>query len=393
MNQEAPETRQLKIAYAAQVPIPSHRAYAVHVMHMCQAFAQLGHDVALYGMPPSIEVDDAHDYYGMPRSFNLASIPMSRLRGLAGPAFGRAIVRHALRNRPPDLFYSRHIYAAAFARRAGLPVIYEVHMPVSNAAHHWLLRGMLRDRQRFRLVAITDALRERYLEDFPELQHDDVLIAHDGAVLPENRSPTVTENPMSNGFRAGYVGNLFPGKGMELIVDIAARMPDVSFDIIGGRPEDVGYWRSQLRSDNVNLYGQVSHGALQPFFDRMDVALLPLQKQVSPDGGSGDISRWTSPMKMFEYMAQGRAIVSSDLCVLAEVLTDGCNAIIAPGDDPEAWVQAIRRLEVDHEFRFRLGKHAFRDLKRKYTWSARAKKILDAISDMDTKFVSAISQE
>ena len=376
MNQEAPETRQLKIAYAAQVPIPSHRAYAVHVMHMCQAFAQLGHDVTLYGMPPAVEVDDAHDYYGMPRTFNLASIPMSRLRGLAGPAFGRAIVRHALRNRPPDLFYSRHIYAAAFARRAGLPVIYEVHMPVSNAAHHWLLRGMLRDRQRFRLVAITDALRERYLEDFPELQHDDVLIAHDGAVLLAEQEASVIDVRQSDDITVGYVGNLYPGKGMELIVELAAQMPEIPFHIVGGRPEDLEYWRPKIKEGNLILHGQVPHGDLALFFRMMDILLLPLQQQVSPDGGSGDIAKWTSPMKMFEYMAQGKPIIASDLPVLQEVLKDRENAMIVRGDDPSAWIDSIRLLIACESLRSRLGAKARQDLEDHFTWNTRAQRIL-----------------
>lgn len=376
MNQPAPKSRQLRIAYAAQVPIPSHRAYAVHAMHMCQAFAQLGHDVTLYGMPTSIEVTDAHGYYGMSPSFRLITIAMSQLRGLAGPVFGRAIVRHALKSGLPDLFYSRHIYAAAFARKAGLPVIYEVHMPVSNAAHHWLLRRMLRDKHCFRLVAITDALRKRYLNDFPELQRNDVLIAHDGAVLPSVLQSSAIDIRQSDDITAGYVGNLFPGKGMELIAEIAAQAPDIPFHIVGGRPEDLDYWRPRIREKNLTFHGQVPHGDLPPFFGMMDILLLPLQQQVSPDGGSGDIANWTSPMKMFEYMAQGKPIIASDLPVLQEVLEDGGNALIVRGDDLNAWIDSIRLLIADEALRSRLGAKARQDLEDHFTWNTRAQRIL-----------------
>ncbi len=366
----------MKIAYASQVPIPSHRAYAVHVMHMCGAFAGLGHDVTLYAMPPSVEADDPFAYYGLPADFDLTHVDLLPLRGIAGPLYGREIIRRSIAEGRPDLVYCRHIYAAYAAFRAKLPVLYEVHMPFSNGLHRFLLSRMLREGRRFALVAITQALKEQYQRDFPQIPADRILVAHDGAVLPQKAVPP---EPEEESLRVGYVGNLYPGKGMELIVEIAARMPDLSFDIVGGRPEDVTHWRGNIRSDNIVLHGQKPHGELQPFFDRMDVMLLPLQREVSPDGGGGDISRWTSPMKMFEYMAQGRAIVASDLPVLGEVLHDEKNALIAPGGDPDAWVCAIRRLQADADLRFRLATQARQDLEDKYTWMARAQLILDAL--------------
>lgn len=366
----------MRIAYAAQVPIPSHRAYAVHVMHMCEAMAGLGHDVTLYAMPPSVEAADPFAYYGVAADFRLEHVNLLRVRGVAGPLYGREIVRRSLADQRPDLFYSRHIYAAYAAFLAGLPVIYEVHMPYSNGLHRLLLSRMLRDEGRFMLVAITQALKEQYLRDFPRIPADRIHVAHDGAVLPRK---TISPDPAKEALRVGYVGNLYPGKGMELIVEIAERMPDLTFDIVGGRPEDIVYWRDHIRSDNIILHGQKPHGELQPFFDRMDVMLLPLQREVSPDGGGGDISRWTSPMKMFEYMAQGRAIVASDLPVLGEVLTNGHNALIAPGDDPGAWVHAIRRLQSDAGLRRRLGETALKELETTYTWTARCRHILSSL--------------
>lgn len=364
----------MKIAYAAQVPIPSHRAYAVHVMHMCKAFAEQGHEVTLYAMPPSVDASDPFSYYGMCADFRLEKVRLLSVRGVAGPLYGREIVRRSLVGQRPDLLYSRHIYAAYAALLAGLPVIYEVHMPYSNGFHKLLLSRMLRYEGRFMLVAITQALKEQYLRDFPQISGDRIHVAHDGAVLPVRSVPPCLEVKK---LRVGYVGNLYPGKGMELIVEIAERMPELTFDIVGGRPMDVVHWGDHISTDNIVLHGQKPHGALQPFFDQMDVMLLPLQRQVSPDGGGSDISRWTSPMKMFEYMAQGRAIVASDLPVLGEVLKNEHNALIAPGGDPNAWVRAIQRLQSDAILRCRLGKTARQELEEKYTWAARAKMILN----------------
>lgn len=81
-------------------------------------------------------------------------------------------------------------------------------------------------------------------------------------------------------------------------------------------------------------------------------------------------------MKMFEYMAAGKAIVSSDLPVLREVLTHERNALLVPPDDVDAWATAVKRLIDDPELRRRLGETARADLLAHYTWEARAKKVL-----------------
>ena len=365
--------RALRIAYAAQVPVPSHRAYGVHVMHMCKAFAELGHETTLYTMEPSFEVPDLHGYYGMAPTFGVDHVPMSSLRGVSGPMFGREIVKRAVRA-GTDLVYSRHIYAAAAARLTGLPVIYEAHMPVSNVIHRQLLARMLRQKNRFALVTITAALREQYLQDIPGLKADDILVAHDAADLPMAVAPADPKRP--GAFVVGYVGNLYPGKGIEIILEIARLLPDLSFHIVGGRAEDLARWTSQNPPANIRFFGQVPHGDLQRYFDDMDVLLLPLQNKVSPDGGSGDIARWTSPMKMFEYMAQGKPIIASDLPVLQEVLRDGENALIIPAADAKAWGAAIRGLSADEACAEQLGKQARMTLERDHTWLARSETAL-----------------
>jgi glycosyltransferase involved in cell wall biosynthesis len=81
-------------------------------------------------------------------------------------------------------------------------------------------------------------------------------------------------------------------------------------------------------------------------------------------------------MKLFEYLACERPIISSDLPVLQEVLHTG-NAILLPGDDIDAWVSALQKLEMDPRLRQRLAAQARQEAQR-YTWEARARKILSS---------------
>jgi glycosyltransferase involved in cell wall biosynthesis len=81
-------------------------------------------------------------------------------------------------------------------------------------------------------------------------------------------------------------------------------------------------------------------------------------------------------MKLFEYMATGKAIVASDLPVLGEVLRNGENALIVPVSEIDAWEDAIRRLGSDEQMRIRLGRAARQECLSKYTWAGRADNVL-----------------
>jgi glycosyltransferase involved in cell wall biosynthesis len=80
-------------------------------------------------------------------------------------------------------------------------------------------------------------------------------------------------------------------------------------------------------------------------------------------------------MKMFDYMACGRAIISSDLPVIHEVL-NAANAVFCPPEAPEPWAQALAALLADPARRLALGRQAAQDVTR-YTWLARARRALE----------------
>jgi glycosyltransferase involved in cell wall biosynthesis len=103
---------------------------------------------------------------------------------------------------------------------------------------------------------------------------------------------------------------------------------------------------------------------------------MPYQLRVAASSG-GDISRYLSPMKLFEYLACERAIISSDLPVLQEVLNSQ-NAILLSGEDIDSWVGALRKLHLDPALRKKLAIQARQDANL-YTWESRATRILEGL--------------
>jgi len=264
----------------------------------------------------------------------------------------------------------------------GYPVIYESHgSPASRSQMH-LERRLFRSPNLKRFVVISQALRQEYIRIFPWLLDQvEVLVAHDGAdPIAKGIDPEpINLKGRDGALQVGYVGHLYPGKGAEIVLQTAEQMPEVDFHLVGGTEEDICFWKSRTALPNVVFHGFVPHGQIHSYQQRMDILLLPPQQKVSMYAGNGDIGRWMSPLKMFEYMAVGKPIIASDLPVLREVLRNGENCLLCKVDRIEEWVAAIRKLQFDPQFSLKLGQSALNEFMACYTWDARAKRVLDGI--------------
>jgi glycosyltransferase involved in cell wall biosynthesis len=349
-------------------------------MKMCAALARRGHHVVLVakrGDEDTGRAVDDHDFYRVERSFAIDKIARPAARGggiVYAAGVAAAIVR---RRRWADLAYCRDPVAALIATQLGIPVVFEAHGVPSSP---WIRRALARALRRPRaagVVAISDALRR----DLADVALCDparpVVVAHDASDPPVSAR---VRRPVGDRPTVGYVGSLYPGRGVEMIVELARRMPACRYVVVGGTERDIAHWRDAGVPPNVELVGFRPQAELPALYAGFDVVVMPhAAAGVLGATGASDISRWTSPMKMFEYMASGVPLVASDLPVLQEVLRDGDNALIARAGDVAAWQRAIERLITDDGLRDRLATAARADLERHYTWDARAAVVMTGL--------------
>jgi glycosyltransferase involved in cell wall biosynthesis len=130
---------------------------------------------------------------------------------------------------------------------------------------------------------------------------------------------------------------------------------------------------------NVLFTGFVPNERIPLYQSAADVLLMPYQRTVATSSG-GNTAEICSPMKMFEYMAAGRAILSSDLPVLREVL-DGTMAVFCPLEDAGAWETALGGLLADLPLRQVLGQRA-RAAVEQYSWVRRAQRVLEGFDEI-----------
>ena len=319
--------------------------------------------------------------YGTRADFAVRRLAGLRIRGAGGLyvacAIGLSLLWRA------DVIYTRGARIAAAACAMRQRTVLELHHaiePHTRSARY--MRRFLASRHAVRLVVITEALRRRVLKDFDCAPHL-VVVAPDGADAIEPSAKTSVQRPESDLFRVGYVGHLYPGKGMELIEALAKGLDWARFVVVGGTEKDLAYWRRRTRSQsNIAFEGYVVHAQVASHLASFDAALLPNRATVAAYGSpSLDIGPWTSPLKAFEYMAAGLPIVASDQENLRELLMNDDNALLCPTDDIDAWVAALEKLRDDTGLRRRLGETARARFLERYTWTNRARMLIDMMME------------
>lgn len=374
----------MRIAYLSASRIPSRKANAVQVMRMCEAFARLGHQVTLFASKGREAAEDPYAYYGVTRAFELVRCRRPA-RTIGNLLYGWWVAR-AVSARPlPDLFYARDLFSLAAVARLGRLLIFEAHMLPAGPVSRVLQARIFRRRNFNRLVVVSHALADDYRRLFPWLPKDALVVAPNGAPIYPSTSqrpddPLTASWRRSGRFQAGYVGQFYRGKGVDVVVELARRLPDVDFHILGGTDKLVASWRGLVNGlGNLRFHGHWPAGRTEAFRQAMDVLLAPSQEHIETEHSHRDYGRWTSPLKVFEYMASRKPIIASDVPVLREILADDVNAVLVPPHDVARWAEALTALEHDAPRRRRLAEQAYHDAVSKYGMDARARAVLSGV--------------
>lgn len=375
----------MKIAVITNSRIPSLTANSIQAMKVTQALMQLGHEIRMFApretAPASRESLAAQ--YGLRLVPGLELLPSEKHLKRFDFIFH---AQRAAKQFNADLIYTWLPQSAVFALWMGYPVILEMHADVAGRMGAWWLRQFWKAKGKKLMTVTTSALRSA-LERSTKLKFKDeaLLIAPNGVELEKydglpNPSEARRQLNLPDGLTVGFTGHIYPGRGADLLFELAKQMPRVNFLWVGGTPDLVEFWRSKLTEAkimNVTMTGFVKHEMIPFYQAASDILLMPYSRSVSASSGQ-DIAEVINPMKMFEYMASGRAIVSADLPSIREVLNEG-SAVFCEPANVEKWKLEIESLLADESRRHVLGSQARKDVEQ-LTWLEREYLIMNRLS-------------
>ena len=366
----------MNILYISNSIIPSRTANSIHVMKMCQAFADNGHKVILLAPDKKNKNKkevDVYEYYGVKKNFIIKKLWYPNLKGRS-IFYSLAILFYLISNKKFDLVYGRFLFGCYLSVLLQNNVIFEVHDPIYKRGNFELkiFKKLVNYKKFVKLVVISDVLKNIYLKS-GFLNQNQIQVAHDGADEVMDFANKIHLFGNKKNLKVGYLGSLYKGKGIEVIYLLANKVSEnIEFHIVGGNDKEIEYWRSRIDSKNVFFYGFVPHKKISSYINSMDICLLPNQKKLILDG-VGDISSFTSPLKLFEYMSHKKTIIASNIKVLKEILNQK-NSILVDPDNINEWSQALEKLKDPHN-REKISNQALIDFA-PYTWKNRVKKIL-----------------
>ncbi len=358
----------------------------VHIEELIAALRRRGHEVIVVA-PPAMEAAEFGDDGGMIARLK-THLPKAFYELLE---FGYGLVAYrrlkaAMRRHRPDVLYERYnlylLSGVRLARRYRLPFLLEVNAPLLQE------RGKFGGLALPRLAAWTE--RTAWKAADYALPVTDCLADHLRAagvaeerirVIPNGINPR-RFNAENDGMRIrrqlglegriilGFTGFMRDWHGLERVIDVMAAAPnraDLHFLVVGDGPA-----RAALEThaaacgmqDQLTVMGIVGRDEVADHVAAFDIALQP------------QVVEYASPLKLFEYMALGRAIVAPDQRNIREILTHEEDALLFDAADADGFAAAIRRLVGDEDLRRRLGKGAMATIeKRRLTWDANAERV------------------
>ena len=363
----------MKIAYLANIRLPTEKAHGLQIMQMCEAFAQQP-DVTLRlyaarrrNTPELRQVKDPWGYYGVMANFEIKQVSCLDLLGwlpgrIAFPLqmltylFMLAATLHFER---ADLYYSRDPFTllllSLFVPKDAL--CYEAHQ---LSMSRWQRRCV---RRVGTVVAITGKMADR----MRGLDASEVITAHDGFRTARFADPIdrLTARKQlklaDDAFVIGYVGRLHTmgmSKGVETVIEAAAHLKDdaITLCLVGGPDDQAAALKAQWLARNLPVDHFVDAGAVAAdqvplYMAAFDVCLMPLP-------WTEHFAYYASSLKLFEYMAAERAILATDLPSTAEVVHHNVSAMLVPPSDAEAMAKALHQLYGDPALRQRLAAQA-----------------------------------
>ncbi len=388
----------MTMVYPINIRFPMERANSVQIAHTCRELAQQGVRVYLL-VRRTTKISDAEilAHYGLTPHKNLHIIRVRVINWddhafVWNKSFYLSVLVYILWllcTRKIDWFLMRDLGLAKvllpWRKLFGFKIIYETHLvsyimaqrqhellPNTAPVPQKLLRRIER-KERYvmthsnKIVVITERLKNCVRELF-DVSTDSIAVLPDGVDLSQYQSTSAN-------IRSGlvYIGQLYPWKGVDTLVE-AMQYIDDKLTIVGGIPfeEDLERLRSKAQElgviDKIQFVGFVPHSEVARYLTAAKISVIPLPDNVMA-------REYTSPLKLFESIGAGTAVVASNLESIREVIGNELNGMLFTPEDPVDLARAVNALLRDDIMIDKITQQAFVDAKT-YSWQARTKRMI-----------------
>ena len=406
----------MNVLYICQdygIPVLGSKGSAVHVREMIAALHRAGHAVALiapattkgvWAEPASLDAQFLHIPAGDEALASVQAVEAysaelgidcdlaKDVRRILYDRYLQAKLLRKFSKSPPDFIYARaalhSVAPVTLAQETGRPLLVELNAPLvaenvayraggnvelATAAERKLLCAAAA------VLAVSKPLAEHAIACGvdPERVHVvanavDPLVFCPGASNPDYRSNL----GLSDGPVLGFVGGLRQWHGVEilpaLLRRLVSRFPTAQLVIVGSGPLETSLKQSLAElglGNHVLFMGALEHASVARVIREFDIALAPYPQL--------DHSFYFSPLKLFEYMACGTAVVAADVGQISEVVDHGATGLLYPAGDLDELVARCETILLDPSLQQALGTKAANEILANFTWDQNAARVVE----------------
>ncbi len=374
--------RYLSIVYPHNQRLMSGKAHDIVIMRTCHAVAQQGHQVKIITGKPS-GTDTVYDFYGLKPlpEFNIFQVPMLRGRHFSWHGvfnlFCLLKILDLKKKGQADVIYLREIKLARFLlqfkKLIGIPFVIEVHDLKIKKFYDFCPEKDVDEEAVFNNVDAIIVLLTSFggiLKDVYDI-HSPVIkvpLAAEKMAIDRIEKKNVQKT-------IGYIGQLYPMQGVDILIEALGYLPAVRLSIIGGNEKDLRRLKDLAARLNVDKRIEF-HGFVHPYRVSEIAKDIDVMVICALDRGK---RRYAAHTKLYEYMAMGKPIVAVDLPSIREEVTDGKDILLAKPDDPKSLAEKIGYVLDNPDFASRLAENAHRSAD-EFTWGKRASRLSEVFT-------------
>ncbi|AWL11661.1 Alpha-D-kanosaminyltransferase [Saliniradius amylolyticus] len=376
-------------------------AEGVHILGVTNGLRQLGHQVSLLSLPgadpeqsaskTSPEKARRHPLKGLLEWTRHAPEWLFELFELSYNLVAWYRLRRAVKRQSIQCIYERYslfmVAGVVCARQKKLPIILEVNDScLVERVRPLFFKGLARRIERWifqhasGLVFISGRFQSVAKQAYKDLPPS--VVSPNGADLarfhPDERRRQKLRQQLGVQDKVvlGYVGAFVHWHGIDWFVDMMVErlheVPDLvlllvgdgyCFEAIEQRVQEAG------AGQQVIMTGRLPHEQVVDYLAAMDLGILP------------DSNDYGSPMKLFEFMAMGKAMVAPDYSPIEEVVEDGETGWLFPAGDRQACIEKVLVLAGDRHHQQKVGENARDYIKRERQWHHNAQQLMGLLDN------------
>jgi glycosyltransferase involved in cell wall biosynthesis len=373
----------MNIKYIVNVRIPTPRAQGYAIMKMCEEFARSGAklDLIIPKRGNSNDKEDPFAYYDIKPIFNIIRVKSFDFLGKTFKlgrlfywvdliSFFVSLRRHGL-VKENDVIYTRDFT---------IPVLFSKKRFICLELHE-IPRFKFLFRLAIKKPKLFFVLNENIKKVLVEMgvTPSIVYISPSGVDLNEfdidisKKDAREKINLITDKKIVMYTGHLYGWKGADTLANVAEFLPELMFVFVGGIDSELERFTKKYTAKNITLLPFKARNMIPFYLKAADLLVIPNSSSIKIS------SEYTSPLKLFEYMASKRPIISSDLPSLRAVLNE-TNCVFAKADNIQSFKEAISKILNDEKLASDISVQAFEDVQ-KYTWQKRVEDIMKVIEN------------